>query len=106
MFSDRDGNDVDPVPFLVVAAIGLLVSLSFVPAVVIRLGGSAALGIGVALVVAGVFTVAAYRRMVSGSRASIRTEVPPEDRLRTIVYGVVVAAAAMFGISVLLYLGR
>lgn len=105
MFTDRDGEDVDPAPFLVVAVTGLLVSLSFLPAVVLRLGGSAGSGIAVALVVAGGFTVAAYRRMVSGGRASVRTEVPPEDRLRTLVYGVLVAAAAMFGISVLLYLG-
>lgn len=106
MFSDRNGDPVDPAPFLVVAASGLLVSLSFLPAVVMRLGGSAGHGVAVALAVAGAFTVAAYRRMVSGSRASVRTELPPEDRLRTIVYGVLVAAVAMFGISVLLYLGR
>lgn len=105
MFSDRDGEPVDPAPFLVVAATGLLVSLSFLPAVVMRLGGSTGYGIAVALVVAAAFTVAAYRRMVSRSRASLRTELPPEDRLRTIVYGVIVAAAAMFGLSVLLYLG-
>jgi len=104
MFSDRDGEPLDPVPFLVVAAIGLLVSLSFLPAVVMELGGSAGIGVAVALVVAAGFAIAAYRRMVSGNRASLRTELPPEDRLRTIVYGVVVAAAAMFGLSLLLYL--
>jgi len=105
MFSDRDGEPVDPAPFLVVAAVGLLVSLSFLPAVVMQLGGSAGSGVAVALVVAGGFTVAAYRRMVSQSRAALREEVPPESRLRTIVYAVLVAAAAMFGISMLLYLG-
>lgn len=104
MFSDRDGEPVDPAPFLVVAATGLLVSLSFLPAVVLRLGGSAATGVAVALAVAGAFAVVAYRRMVSASRASVRTELPPDERLRTVVYGVVVAAAAMFGLSVLLYL--
>lgn len=104
MFSDRDGEPVDPVPFLVVAAIGLLVSVSFLPPVVIELGGSPIHGVGVALLAASVFTVAAYRRMVSKGRASLREEIPPESRLRTIVYGVLVAAAAMFGLSLLLYL--
>lgn len=104
MFSDREGEPVDPAPFLVVAATGLLVSLSFLPAVVLRLGGSAGSGVAIALCVAGAFSVAAYRRMVWGSNAAARTELPPEDRLRTIVYGVIVAAVAMFGLSVLVYL--
>lgn len=105
MFSDWDGERVDPVPFLVVATIGLLVCLSFLPAVVMQLGGSASTGVVVALGVAGAFTVVAYRRMVWQSNAAIRGELPPGDRLRTIVYGALIAAAAMFGISVLLYFG-
>lgn len=97
---------VDPVPFLVVAAAGLLVSVSFVPVYVIALGGTTPVGVAVALVVAVAFAALAYWRMVVGRDERLRREVPPGDRLRTIVYGALVAGALLGGLSLLLYLAR
>ena len=99
MDSEHDGGR-DPVPFLVVAATGVLVSVAFVPGYVIALGGTARLGIAGACVLAVGFAAVVYRRMVA-TRHDIRRELPPETRLRTIVYGVVVACAAMLGLSLL-----
>lgn len=106
MFTGGDGEPVDPVPFLVVASLGLLIAVSFVPVYVLALGGSQTVGIAAALLVAGVFAVLAYRRMVVGRDEWLRREVPPAERLRTIVYGVLVASALLGGLSLLLYLAR
>ncbi len=104
MPADHDAADL--VPFLVVATAGLLVSISFVPVYVIALGGTALVGVAAALVVAGGFAALAYRRMVADRDERLRREVPPAERLRTIVYGVLVAAALLGGFSLLLYFVR
>ncbi len=104
MFTGRDGEPVDPVPFLVVAATGLLMAVSFMPVYVLALGGSQAVGVGAALLAAGAFTALAYRWMVTGRSEQARREVPPAERLRTIVYGVLVVVALLAGLSLLAYL--
>lgn len=105
MFTDRRGKSVDPVPFLVVAGIGTLVAVTFVPGVAVQLGLPVGVGLALGVTTAVVFAAAAYRRMVSGRDSAAHREVPPESRLRTIVFGVIVACVAMFGVSLLLYLG-
>ena len=97
--SERDGRR-DPVPFLVAAAMGTLVSVAFVPGYVMALGGTMWLGVAGAGLIAVGFTAFVYRRMGS-TRRDVRRELPPETRLRTIVYGVLVACAAMLGLSLL-----
>jgi hypothetical protein len=80
------GTAVDPVPFLVVGASTFLVCFSFGP---IYLG---ALGVPLqeSLVVSGVVclatTAVAYHRLVRRARPEIRSELPPEARLRQIFY--------------------
>lgn len=96
----------DWVPFLVVATTGVLIAVSFVPVYVIALGGTASAGVATALVAAGGFAILAYRRLGTGRDGRLRREIPPAARLRTIVYGVLVGAALLGGLSILLYLAR
>ncbi|MFC7176747.1 hypothetical protein [Halosegnis marinus] len=88
-----------------VAALGLLVGVSFVATVAVQLGASPAVGLAAGVATAAGFAAAAYRRMVSERDSAAHREVPAESRLLTIVLGVVVVCAAMFGVSLLLYLG-
>lgn len=102
MFTGSDGEAVDPVPFLVVVAFGLLVSVAFLPVYVLSLGASLWVGVLVAITVPAAFAVLVYRRMVWHRNDEVHREVSAEARLQTIVYGVLVACAAMGGLSLVL----
>lgn len=101
---NRRGTPVDPVPFLVVAAMAFLVSFSFGPIYCMALG----LALEAALVVStGVFlatTAAAYHRLVRTARPALRGEVPVEARLRRLFYAVVLGVALIALLSVPLLL--
>jgi hypothetical protein len=97
--TNRHGTPVDPVPFLVVSSLGLLVSFSYGPIYLLALGCS----LPVALVVSGVLFVcvtgAAYHQMVLTARPGLRGEIPPERRLRRLVYAAVVGLALVVLLS-------
>lgn len=86
---NRNGTPVDPVPFLVVSALGFTVSFSFGPLYVMEFGASLSL----ALVVAATTTLAtaavAYHRYVWTVRPTLRGEIPAADRFQRLLYGVV-----------------
>jgi cytochrome b561 len=86
MFRNRDGTPVDPVPFLVVAALSFLVTFSVGPIYAVAVGFSFPVAVSLS---AGVFvatTAGAYVRFVWQARPAIRAEVPPHQRLSRLVY--------------------
>lgn len=92
-FTNARGRPVDPVPFLVVAALAFLVSFSYGPIYCMELGLSLSAGLGLS---AAVFTIAsalAYHRLVWRARPDLRGEIAAEDRLRAIVYAALVCVA-------------
>jgi hypothetical protein len=100
--TNRHGMLVDPVPFLVVSSLAFLVSFSYGPIYLLALG----LSLPVALAVSGVLFVcatgAAYHQMdqmVLTTRPALRGEIPPERRLRRLVYAVVVGLALVVLLS-------
>jgi len=100
MVQNRQGTPVDPVPFLVVTALGFTVSFSFVPAYAMELGASLSTALGVATAVTGVTAAVSYHRYVWTERPTLRGEVPAADRFQRLLYGVlagflVVAALAL-----------
>jgi len=86
---NRHGTPVDPVPFLVVSALGFTLSFAFGPIYVMEFGASLPL----ALVVAGATTLTtaavAYHRYVWTERPTLRGEIPAQDRFQRLLYGVV-----------------
>ena len=85
-----NGTPVDPVPFLVVAALALLVSLSFGPSYCMALG--LPLSSSICLSVLGFFAAAAvaYHRMVWTARPDLRGEVPAAQRFLRLIYATVI----------------
>ncbi|RDI71890.1 hypothetical protein [Halopelagius longus] len=83
---NRRGEAVDPVPFLVVSGLGLMLCVSFGPLYVAALGlswtvavcASAAASVGV--------TAGAYYRLVWTGTPLRTAEIPPEFRLRRMLY--------------------
>lgn len=99
---NRDGDPVDPVPYLVVLSIGFLVAFSFLPGYSVALG----LPVWVGLLVAGTvfvgFAGVAYHRMVLTNRPEIQREVPANLRVRKLFYIVLVVCALLAVLTVLL----
>jgi hypothetical protein len=89
------GRPVDPVPFLVVAALAFLVSFSYGPIYCMELGLSlpAALGVSTGAFVGA--SALAYHRLVRRMRPELRGEVPAEQRLGGIIYAMLVVAALL-----------
>jgi hypothetical protein len=95
VFRNRDGTPVDPVPFLVVAALAFLMAFSFGPVYAGAVGLSLPVGLALS---AGLFvaaTVGAYVRLVWNARPALRAEIPPETRLARLVYGALCLALVM-----------
>lgn len=89
------GRPVDPVPFLVVAALSFLVSFSYGPIYCLELGLSPPAGLGVSAAVFTTTSALAYHRLVWTSRPELRREIAAEDRLRGIVYAALVCVALL-----------
>jgi len=96
---NRDGDGVDPVPFLVVAATALATAYSFGPIYGMAYGLSlpAALWASTALFVAA--TAAAYWRLVWTYRSTHREAVPAAGRFRRLLYAAVGLAVAMLALG-------
>jgi len=99
---NRDGDPIDPVPYLVVLAVGFLVTFSFLPGYCLALG----LPVWVGLLVAGTvfvgFAGVTYHRMVLTSRPEIQREVPAELRVRKLFYVVLVVGVVLAVLTFLL----
>jgi hypothetical protein len=97
---NRRGDPVDPVPFAVVAGVGLLLCISFGPLYLDALGVDFAVGVPLSLLAAAVVCVAAYYRFVWTTDPSLRGERPVDARFRRLWYG----GLLLFALFVLLLL--
>ncbi|WP_276271179.1 hypothetical protein [Haloarcula litorea] len=99
MLHNREGTPVDPVPFLVVSALGFTVSFSFGPIYVMELGASLPLSLVVAGVVSVATAAAAYYRYVWTAHPTLRGEVPAEARMGRLLYGMVAGFLAVAALA-------
>lgn len=84
---NRLGTPVDPVPFLVVAALAFLFCYCFGPIYLMEFGAELAGGLGYSTMVFLFLTGLAYYRLVWTARPDLRAEVPAHLRLRRLVWG-------------------
>ena len=97
---NRLGTPVDPVPFLVVAALGFLACYSYGSSYLLTLGASLWEALALATVAFVATTALSYHRFVWTARPDLRSEVPAGLRLRRLL----IAALAVVGVFVLLSL--
>ena len=83
------GTPVDPVPFLVVAAMAFVVSFSFGPLYGVAVGLSLAGAIYGSAAVFAAVTAGAYYRLVWTARPALRAEVPADVRLVNLFYAAI-----------------
>jgi hypothetical protein len=93
--TNRHGTPVDPVPFLVVAALAFLVSFSYGPIYCMALGLSLPFALAVSTLVFCLAAGASYHRLVWTARPELRGEIPAEKRFRRLVYAALVGGALL-----------
>ncbi|MFA1609811.1 hypothetical protein [Halobellus rubicundus] len=94
---NREGEPVDPVPFVVVAGSAWLLCLSFGPLYLDAFAVPWPRGLAVSAAAALVATVWAHRRFVWTVDPAVRREIPADLRFRRLCYGMIV-----FGVVFLL----
>lgn len=87
MLQNRFGTPVDPVPFLVVSALGFTVSFSFGPIYAMELGASLSMALVAAALTTVAVAVVAYHRYVWTEQPDLRGEISAEDRFQRLIYG-------------------
>lgn len=92
---NKHGTPVDPVPFLVIALLGITVVYSYGPIYLTELGASLGFALAVCTGIGTATTLGAYHRYVWTARPDLRAEVPVAHRLRRLVYGVVIGIAVI-----------
>lgn len=98
-FRNREGDPVDPVPFLVTASAAFLVTFSFVPVYCLTLGLSVATATAASTAVFLVAAGLAYRRLVRTAHPDLRSEVDPGLRLRQLFYVALVVVGLLVLVS-------
>lgn len=96
---NKRGTPVDPVPFVVVALLGVTTAYSYGPIYLTELGVDLVTAIGISTVVAAAVAGAAYHRYIWTARPDLRDEVPVDARLRRLVYGVAILIAVIVLLS-------
>lgn len=96
---NKHGTPIDPVPFLVVALIGVTVTYSYGPLYLMELGLVLETALVVCTVFAAMVTGVAFHRYVWTARPELRAEVPVEYRLRRLIYGVAIGIAIIVLLS-------
>lgn len=97
---NKSGTPVDPVPFLVVAALGFLVCYSCGPIYLISYGVGLPGSLALTTVAFLAATAVAYHRFVWTARPHLRKEIPPTLRMRRIVLGVLTVCAVLVLLTV------
>jgi hypothetical protein len=89
---NRVGTPVDPVPFIVVAAMGFLLCYSYGPVYLMEFGAELGGALGYSTMVFLAYLGVAYYRLVWTARPDLRSEIPVGLRLRRLMLsGLVVA---------------
>lgn len=99
-FRNDQGHAIDPVPFLVVVAMGFLVCYSYFPITLIEIGLSLAGALTIATFGYLAGSALAYYWMVWTARPELRGEIPLAHRIHRMLYGAlgVVAVMALFAL--------
>lgn len=98
---NRDGQPVDPVPWLVIAGSGTLVSFSFFPGYCIAFGLPTWAGVAIAGGVSLLITGISFHQYLWTVDPAVRREIPPEIRLRTLTWAVLVGVGVLVALSLL-----
>ena len=102
---NRDGDPVEPWPFVVVAGTGALPVLSVGPLYLTALGLSLGPAVGVSVAASVAVVAGAYHRFVLTYRPDVEASLPAAVRFRRLLWATLVLVA-LFVLLTLPFLGR
>lgn len=92
---NREGTEIDPIPFLVTGSIAFLLLFAFAPGCLLSLGMAIENALGLTSVAYGAVLLGVYHQLVYDVNPTRREEVPGAVRFRRLVYAVLIAIAVM-----------
>ncbi len=98
--TNRDGDPVDPVPFLVTGVLLLTAVISWGPAYLLGFDVTYRLAIGISAVVALGTVGISYHQLVWTVNPTTRQEVPVEVRIHKLAYAVVIGIIVTLTLTV------
>lgn len=96
---NRDGEDVDPVPWIVTVSLGFMVLFSIGPIYLQEYGLALVPSLGVLGVTFFGLVAVSYWRHVYTVRPGMRGEVPPELRLERLFYAILAGILLLLAVS-------
>lgn len=102
--TNSQGTSVDPVPFLVVATTGALVSYVFFPPYFLSFGASLTFAVAGATVIASLVSIWSFYRYCWSLRPDLRREVPSQRRFQRLVHGMAIFAGLLVLLALPLFL--
>lgn len=92
---NREGTEIDPIPFLVTGSVAFLLLFAFAPGCLLSLGMAIENALGLTSVAFSATLVAAYHQLVYDVNPTRMEEIPGPVRFRRLVYVVLIATAVM-----------
>lgn len=92
---NREGTEIDPIPFLVTGSIAFLLLFAFGPGYLLSLGFPVDHALVVTSVAFGGTLLAVYHELVYDANPTRKEEVPGAVRFRRLVYVVLIVTALM-----------
>lgn len=101
---NRDGTPIDPVPFLVVALLSIMILVGWGPLYLMAHGASLQLSVAISVVLACVAVCLSFYWFVWTTNPTVRQEVPAATRYLRLLYGLVIGILVLLALVVLLYI--
>lgn len=100
---NRDGTPIDPVPFFVVALLGVMVAIAWGPLYLKAHGISELVAVTASVSLAVVAICASYYHYVWSANPDVRAEVAAEVRYRKLLYAIVIGVIVVLALVALLH---
>lgn len=100
---NREGTPIDPIPFLVVALLGVTVFMAWGPLYLKEHGVAEPAAVGCSGALAAGTVGVAYYQYVWNANPAIREEVPAGVRFRKLLYAILIGVVVLLALVMLVY---
>ena len=100
---NRDGTPIDPVPFFVVALLGVMITIAWGPLYLKSHGVEQSVAVTASVGLAAVTVGTSYYRYVWTANPNVRENVPAAVRFRKLVYALLIGVVVVLVLMALLH---
>lgn len=100
---NRDGTPIDPVPFFVVALLGVMVAIAWGPLYLKAHGVDEPVAVAASVALAALTVGASFYHYVWTVNPDVRSEVPAATRYRRLLYAIAIGVLVVLALVALLH---